>query len=120
MAEFQVTPVTAIRLADTAIYRLTGMCATAALPILIGTVGEPPSTRFLVLNVREVPFMTGAAVEYLVRVSDALMGRGGAVIFLNLHPKVKVVMDALGVVSKFRLESDLGSAATYINQRAGR
>ena len=55
--------------------------------------------RTLVLDLEEVRYINSMGMTYLVRLSDQLESKGGALHLANAQPKVKLILEMMGLTT---------------------
>lgn len=70
--------------------------------------------RTLILNLEETRYINSAGLSYLVQLSDQLNARGGGLLLANPQPKVKVVLDLMGISRFFKLYKTVGEALVTV------
>ena len=66
--------------------------------------------RVVILDLGEIRYINSAGLSYLVNLSDALARRGGALLLANPQPKVRIVLDFMGVSQFLRIFKTLDAA----------
>lgn len=64
-----------------------------------------PQTAFILIHMANVSFLNSSAFGYLMDLAFATQRRGGGVVLVAVQPKVKVVLNNLGMAKYFRLEA---------------
>jgi anti-sigma B factor antagonist len=110
----ELLPVTARP--GTAVVALHGAIDPKSVSTLAAAIGGAAGKGFrtLILDLGDVRYINSAGLSYLVTLSDAMTGRGGALHLANAQPKVKVVFDLMGVTSFFKLHKTVQAALTAL------
>lgn len=66
--------------------------------------------RVLVLDLEQVRYINSMGMTYLVRLSDRLESLGGRLHLANAQPKVKLVLEMMGLTELFKLHKSVQSA----------
>ncbi len=82
--------------------------------VLIGPVAT------LLLDTEQVPFVSSTALSYLADLIWHLEVRGGAVAFVRVHPKLKIVLTSLNLVPFFKFFDDIGAARAFAGEQAAK
>lgn len=75
---------------------------------------------FVILDLREAGFVHGTAFGRLVDWAVELERQGGAIVLVDLQPKVKLLLENLGIAGFFRLEATGEAARTHVAARMKR
>jgi anti-sigma B factor antagonist len=99
-----------------AVLTLQGAIDPAAVPILQEAVKEAidRKLRILVLDLGGIRYINSAGLGYLVNLSDLLADHRGLLLLANTQPKVKVVLDLMGVSLYFKQYKTVDSAFAAI------
>lgn len=79
-----------------------------------------PTTRFVSLSMGDVSFLSGEALGHLGALSEALRSRSGQIVLVGVPPKIKAVIDNLGMRDLFHFESSPEEARTHLVGRVSR
>lgn len=77
-----------------------------------------PGARFVSILMKDMRFLNSSAVNHLVELASRLQGTGGALVLVELPPKLKVMFDNLGVGGYFRYEGGAEGARTALKALA--
>jgi len=86
-----------------------------ALQVLL-SASEGRAFRTVILDLEQVRYINSMGMSYLVNLSDLLETRGGALCLANPQPKVKVVLEMMGLTELFKLHSSVSSAVRAIRR----
>ena len=70
--------------------------------------------RTIVVDLRDIRYITSSGLSFLVNLSDYLGSRGGSLHLANAQPKVKVVFELMAVDQFFRLHPTVDAALAAI------
>lgn len=87
--------------------RIDGPLTSQELTKLEASAKESLDRRdlFVILDLRDVGFVHGAAFARLVDWAVELERQGGGIVFVEIQPKVRVLLENLGIAGFFRLEA---------------
>ncbi len=74
----------------------------------------------LLLDAEGIPFISSTALSYLADLIWRLEARGGAVAFVRVHPKLRIVLQSLNLVQFFKFFDDSVSARAFAKELAAR
>jgi anti-sigma B factor antagonist len=72
--------------------------------------GASGGYRSLVLDLEEARYINSMGMAYLVKLSDYLGERGGALFLANPQPKVKLILEMMGLTELFKLHGTVPAA----------
>lgn len=75
---------------------------------------------FLILVLREVPYVNSSGFGFLIDTAVDLERRGGALLLVEVPAKVKLVFENLGVAGYFRFEATVDDARHHAKQQLER
>ena len=61
------------------------------------------SFRRFLLQMSEVRYINSSGLAYLINMVEAVQAAGGALVLFNVQPKVKVILESMGLVDLLRL-----------------
>jgi len=67
-------------------------------------------SRTVVLDLERVRYINSAGMAYLIQLSDTLEAAGGGLHLANAQPKVKVVLDLMGLTAFLPLHASVRGA----------
>lgn len=79
-----------------------------------------PRTTFVSIHMGNVSYVNSSGFGYLMDLAATLERRGGALVLVDVQPKVKVILNNLGMQSYFRFEAGAEAARAYLRAQAGR
>jgi len=59
--------------------------------------------RRFVLQMEEVRYINSSGLAYLINMVDAVQAAGGALVLYNVQPKVKVILESMGLIELLRV-----------------
>ena len=59
--------------------------------------------RRFVLQMEEVRYINSSGLAYLINMVDAVQAAGGALVLYNVQPKVKVILESMGLMELLRV-----------------
>ena len=59
--------------------------------------------RRFVLQMGEVRYINSTGLSYLINMVEDVQGAGGALVLFNVQPKVKVILETMGLVGLLRI-----------------
>lgn len=65
--------------------------------------------RFL-LQMEEVRYINSSGLSYLINMVDTVQAAGGALVLFNVQPKVKVILESMGLLELLRVYPSKASA----------
>jgi len=74
--------------------------------------------RFL-LQMGEVKFINSTGLSYLVAMAEAAQAAGGALVLFDVLPKVKVILETMGLTDLLRLYPSKAAAVRELKAAAG-
>ncbi|MFN3485671.1 MAG: STAS domain-containing protein [Planctomycetota bacterium] len=77
-------------------------------------------TTFVLIHMGNVSYVSSSGFGYLMDLAATLERRGGALVLVDVQPKVKVIFNNLGMQSYFRFEAGAEGARAYLRAQAGR
>jgi len=77
-------------------------------------------TTFISILMANVSYVNSSGFGYLMDLASALERRGGALVLVEVQPKVKVVFNNLGMQSFFRFEPSQETARAFLRAQAQR
>ncbi len=80
----------------------------------------PPGASYVSILMRHVAYVNSSACGYLIELASALERRGGALILVEVQPKVKVLFNNLGMTRYFRFEASDEDARAFLRGLADR
>jgi anti-anti-sigma factor len=92
--------------------------ATGLRERMEGALGR--SSAYLSILMGGVNYVASAGLAYLMDLAGRMERRGGAVVLVGVQPKVKVVLNNLGMASFFRLEDSAEHARAFLRAQAER
>ena len=84
-----------------------------ALQVLL-SAPEGRSSRTVILDLDQVRYINSLGMSYLVSLSDLLQTKGGALCLARPQPKVKVVLEMMGLTELFKLYASVSKAVRAI------
>jgi anti-anti-sigma factor len=66
--------------------------------------------RYFLLNMGEVRFINSTGLSYLVAMAESAQGAGGALVLFDVLPKVKVILETMGLTDLLRIYPSKASA----------
>jgi anti-anti-sigma factor len=84
-----------------------------ALQVLLST-SAGRALRSVILDLGQARYINSMGMSYLVSLSDLLETRGGALCLANPEPKVKVVLEMMGLTELFKLHASISGAIRAI------
>jgi len=117
---FRSAPV--LELPDSLEVVLEGSVNPSAAPVLRekleGALGR--TSAYLSILMGGVNYVASAGLAYLMDLAARMERRGGAVVLVAVQPKVKVVLNNLGMSGFFRLEDSAEHARAFLRAQAER
>jgi anti-sigma B factor antagonist len=77
-------------------------------------------TSYILLHMANVSYVSSAGFGYLLDLALMVERRGGAVVLVEVQPKVKVVLSNLGLSNYFRFEANAEHGRAFLRQQAER
>lgn len=105
-----------------AVATLPGPLDARGVAALEELLSSPRGARFRswVLDLDGVRYLNSMGMGYLVSVHDRLAADGGAMLLANPQPKVKVLLDLMGLTSLMKLHKSVPAALVALRSKAGR
>lgn len=110
------------RVADTArvaVAAPSGPIDAEQASALEALLGSPRGSRIRswVLDLADVRYIHSYGMAYLVTLHDRLVAEGGTLLLANATPKVKVVLDLMGLTSLMKLHRSISGALASLGAR---
>jgi anti-sigma B factor antagonist len=75
--------------------------------------------RQFLLQMAEVRFINSSGLSYLVAMAEAIQTAGGALVLFDVQPKVKVILETMGLTELLRLYPSKASAVRDLKAASG-
>ena len=75
-------------------------------------------TSYIILHMANVSYVASSGFGYLMDLAMMVERRGGAVVLVEVQPKVKIVLNNLGLAQYFRFESSAEHARAFLRSQA--
>jgi anti-anti-sigma factor len=75
--------------------------------------------RRFVLQMGEVRYINSSGLAYLINMVEAIQAAGGALVLFNVQPKVKVILETMGLVGLLRVYPSKAAAVRDLKATIG-